>query len=217
MDKEKIILVGDAGQASVIADIIEDEGRYEIIGVTSITRAAGDTFRGYPVLGDDSVLPEYQAKGYNKLALGVGGYRSNAVRRKIYERLCAQGFEMVSAIHPTVFISKTAKIGAGLIAYPGGIVLTDAVIGENVIMALSATVGHGTVVGSHALISAGVNVGADVTFGEETLAGIGAKIVSGVKVGARALIAAGSVVTREVAEDTFVTGIPAKVKEPKNA
>lgn len=210
--KEKVVIVGDGGQASVLIDIIEDEGRYQIIGLTSKTQSEGRSVKGYPILGDDSILPGLWEQGIRKVALGIGGYRSNMLRKKIFTELKEKGFEIINAIHPTCFISKYATLGEGVVMYPHATVLTDAHIGNNVIMALCSTVGHGTVIEDHVLLSANVNIGADVRVGTCTLVGIGAKVVSGVNIGKEVLIAAGSIVTSEIQDNKTVYGIPAKEK-----
>ena len=88
-------------------------------------------------------------------------------------------------------------------------------------------------IGSHSNIQDGavlhgdpdqpVVIGADVTVGHRAvihgatledgcLIGIGAIVLNGVRVGAGALVAAGSVVTRDVPDNTMVMGIPAQPK-----
>ena len=53
--------------------------------------------------------------------------------------------------------------------------------------------------------------GAPITIGDDVWVGGGALILAGVNVGSRTVIGAGSVVTRDVPEDVFVAGNPARV------
>lgn len=53
--------------------------------------------------------------------------------------------------------------------------------------------------------------------GAGTFIGANATVLSGVTVGDRALVAAGSVVTRDVDSDTMVAGVPAKLKKKIHA
>ncbi|WP_407169408.1 acyltransferase [Bradyrhizobium sp. ORS 111] len=50
-----------------------------------------------------------------------------------------------------------------------------------------------------------------VTIGDDAWIGAGAFLMRGVRIGARAIVAAGSVVTADVAEDTVVAGNPARL------
>ena len=55
-----------------------------------------------------------------------------------------------------------------------------------------------------------VHVGRSVAIEDEVWIGARATILPGVKIGRRAIVAAGSVVTKEVAQNTLVAGVPAK-------
>ena len=57
----------------------------------------------------------------------------------------------------------------------------------------------------------------DIIIGNDVWIGYGAQIMSGVTVGDGAVIAAGSIVTKDVLPYTVVGGVPAKkIKERKN-
>ena len=52
---------------------------------------------------------------------------------------------------------------------------------------------------------------APVTIGDDVWIAAGAVICSGVKIGNRTVIGAGSVVTRDIPDDVFACGVPARV------
>lgn len=211
-DKEKIIVIGSGGQAEVVIDILQEMNKYEILGLTTNEKTPYDNILGVPVLGDDSVLDSYFNNGVKKLAMAVGGFRNNTLRKKLFLHFKSKGFSFVNAIHPFTSISRTVSLGEGVIAYQGVVINTKAVIGDNCILALNSSVGHSTTIESHSLISAGANVGADAVVGSESLIAIGAKIVSGAKVGKNVLVAAGAVVVNDIPDNVSVFGIPAKVR-----
>lgn len=122
-------------------------------------------------------------------------------------------------------IREKCKIGAGCI------------IGRHVSLLYSVTVGAGskimtnshitgnTKIGRNVIISVGVNTANDNNFGEQgynknliggpTIAdhakiGVGATILPNIKIGENAMVAAGSVVTKDVKKNSLVMGIPAK-------
>jgi maltose O-acetyltransferase len=53
--------------------------------------------------------------------------------------------------------------------------------------------------------------GQPIEIGEDVWVGGGAIILPGVRIGSRAVIGAGSVVTRDVPDDTFAAGNPCRV------
>lgn len=212
MKKEKIILIGTGGHAGVVLDILNEIDQYEIIGVTTKGLNKGDYFKDILVLGDDSVLAEFKKKGIDKVALGIGGFKDNYLRKSIFLYLKELGFEVISVVHPKSIISRTVEIGEGACIFPGVIINSNVRIGNNVIIATGSSIDHETIIEDHVLISAGVTIGACSLIKQEALIALGAKIVSGISIGAETLIAAGAVVVQDIANNEKVYGIPAKKK-----
>lgn len=205
---KKIIIVGDGGHAKVVIDIIQEMNCYEIIGVTSNNKI--NQFCGYPVLGNDNILSDYLKNGVNNIALGIGGFKDNIQRTKLYNKFTGLGFNIINAIHPKTSVSKSVSIGNGVVVFPGVALNTEVKIGNNVIIATGSTIDHETEIGSNTLVSAGVTIGANVIIGEGTLCALGSKIVSGITIGKNCLIAAGAVVVNDIDDNSVVCGIPAK-------
>ncbi len=210
MYREKIILLGSGGHAGIVLDILNETGLYDIIGLTTKSLKKGDFFKGIPILGDDSILNEYQKKGINKIAIGVGGFTNNYLRKNIFLGLKKLGFTVVSTIHPRSIISKTAEIGEGVCVFPGAIINCGVKIGNNVIIATGSSIDHGTIIHDHVLISAGVTIGAYSEIKESALIALGAKVISDIIIGEEALVAAGAVVVKNIERNKKVFGIPAK-------
>lgn len=208
--KEKIVVIGNGGHAKVVIDILREMGRYEIIGVTTDKKCSDDVFCNYPVLGDDDILCDLIRNGVKNAAIGIGGFKDNTLRKKIYEETKTKGFKVISAIHPSAVISRSALLGEGDVIFPGVVINTDVHIGNNVVIATGSTIDHETVIKDNVLISAGVNVGAYATIEEGALLALGSKVVSGVRVGGNSLVAAGAVVINDVDQDSKVFGIPAR-------
>ncbi|HSV88017.1 MAG TPA: NeuD/PglB/VioB family sugar acetyltransferase [Bacteroidales bacterium] len=208
--KQDIILVGSGGHAKVVVDIMDEMGSFNIVGITSKELNPGSVFQGYPVLGNDSVLSEYQRRGIKYVAMGIGGYRDNSQRKNVFEFIKALGLSFINIIHPSAIVSKTVKLGEGVVIFPGAVLNTDVFVGNNTIIATGSTIDHETEIGNHVLVSAGVTVGAYSKIEDNVLIALGAKIISGVYIKANALVAAGAVVVKDVEKSERVFGIPAK-------
>ena len=132
-------------------------------------------------------------------------------------------------VHSEAWVSETAvligdvQLGAGASLWPMAVARGDVcpiVIGEG------SNIQDGAVL--HGDPDQPVIIGADVTVGHRAvihgatledgcLIGIGAIVLNGVRVGAGSLVAAGSVVTRDVPPASLVMGAPAVVKRPLDA
>lgn len=122
-------------------------------------------------------------------------------------------------------VRERAQVGAGTVIGRGSSVDFDARVGERVLIQTSVYVTAGTVVEDDVFLGPGVTTTNDHTMGRhargQRLAapvlrracrvGGGAVLVPGVEVGEEAYVAAGAVVTRDVAPRAVVMGVPARV------
>lgn len=215
MTKERIILLGSGGHAMVVLDILEEMRKFDIIGVVTKNTLDNKTFMNYKILGNDDILSELYQQGIKKIAIGIGGFKNNSLRKNIFIKIKKIGFHAVTVIHPKAIISKTVKIGEGSVIFPGVIINSFAKIGDNVIIATGSTVDHNTIIGNHVLVSAGVTVGANNIINEGALLALGSKVISSVTIGSDVLIGAGAVVVKDCLAPGIYLGIPAKVIKMK--
>lgn len=213
--KIPVILVGSGGHAKVVIDILHSLKDYMIIGITSNSLRKGDTFAGYKVLGEDSVIADYDPQN-NLIAMGLGGYRNNILRERVFSYIKTLGFTFVNAIHPKAILSETIILGEAVVIFPGVIINTEVRIGSNTIIATGSTIDHETVIGNNVLVSAGVTIGANVNIQDNSLIALGAKVISGIDIGKNAVVAAGAVVINDVFDNETVYGLPATLKKRKN-
>ena len=210
--KKKIIIIGSGCHAKSVIDILHDMKNIVIVGITSSSLPVGSFFSGYKVLGNDSILSEYAKKKGYYAAMGIGGYKDNDLRKKVYEDSVKAGIPFINVIHPSACISKTAKLGSAITIFRGVIINTEVIIGDNSIVATASSIDHETEIGNHVLVSAGVTIGGYTKIGNESLLALGSKVISGVKIGNKVLVAAGAVVVNDIADHKKVFGVPAKSK-----
>lgn len=203
----KVIIYGAGGHAKVIADIFRLKG-IEVMGFIDDNPANHDKqVAGIPVLGSESYLDTAQQLGIRNIIVGIG---NNKVRCEIANRLKNRGFTLVNAIHPKTVISKSVKMGTGIVIVGGAIINAEAVIGDNVIINSSATIDHECIIFDGAQVSPGVNIAGNTTIGERSYVGIGSSIIEGISVGSDTIIGAGAVVTRDIPSNCTAVGVPAK-------
>ena len=210
MEKKDIIILGRGGHAKVIIDMIEEENLYNIVGITDIDPEDDKEFFGYPILGNDDVLPAYFNRGVKNIAVGIGGFKDNILRKKLFMMAKDIGFNVPPIIHSSAIVSRRSKIGEGTIVKRGVIIDTDVSIGVNNILELGAIVGHESRIGDHVLLSANVMISAYNVIGNEAFFAVASTIVSGAKVCEGALIGAGAVVVNDIKEKGLYLGVPAK-------
>ena len=133
------------------------------------------------------------------------------VKRKIIKNIQNPALAFPVLIHPNVCMGReSVQIGDGSIICAGNILTVDINIGKHVILNLSCTVGHDTIIGDYSSFMPTVNISGEVTMGECVYGGTGAKIINLVEIGEETIIGAGAVVAKSLPAKCTAVGIPAK-------
>lgn len=122
-------------------------------------------------------------------------------------------------IEPGAVIRDLVEIGDNCVIMMGAVLNIGAVIGKKTMIDMNVVVGGRAVVGDNCHIGAGTVLAgvieppsADpVVIEDDVLLGANVVVLEGVRVGKGAVVAAGSVVVKDVEPYTVVAGVPAKV------
>ena len=132
--------------------------------------------------------------------------------------------ELNARIEPGAILREQVEIGDNAVVMMGAIVNIGAVIGEGTMIDMGAVLGGRAIVGKNCHIGAGAVLAGvvepasavPVVIEDEVLIGANAVVIEGCRVGKGAVVAAGAVVVRDVAPNTVVAGVPAKVLKDKD-
>lgn len=209
-NRESIFVFGASGHGKVVIDIIERQDEYKIAClVDDNSRLKGCEFFGYTVVGGkDELLEVRKSHGSLKGIVAIG---NNAARRNVAEWLVAKGFSFITAIHPTVALSRGVSVGKGTVVMAGAVLNADASVGDFVIVNTGATVDHDCVIGSGVHLAPGVALCGSVRVGEGTFVGAGTTVIPNITIGRNVLVGAGATVVRDVPDGVLVMGTPARV------
>jgi len=206
----QVVILGAGGHGQVVANVLlamQAAGSpITPIGYVDDDAGAQGSLRlGLPVLGRRADLPHIDHDG---VIVGVG---DNALRRVLFDELCAAGETLITAVHPTAVISGGALLSKGTVVCALAVVGTDVRVGANVVVNALALLGHHTVVADHAHIGPGAHLGGEIAVGEGVLVGLGANVMSRRHLGAWCRVGAGALVDKEVAPRATVVGVPARL------
>ena len=126
----RIVIVGSSGHASVVIDVIEKTNRFTILGLIDSFVPPGMTACGYPILGDERILPSLIAdERVSGCFIAVG---DNWKRFVLYKRIVSLAPEIIfiSAIHPSAQIARNVRIGRGTVLMAGTVVNSNTTIGD---------------------------------------------------------------------------------------
>lgn len=206
-----IVLFGASDQCRHTLDIIEQEGRYRVVGIFDTVKPPGTRVDGYPVLGYLEKLPEamrdLQVQG-GLIAIG-----DNFIRRKVAREIEAAvpDFPFVSTIHPSAIIGKQVQIGAGCTIMEGVVINNTSILGKHCNLWTRSSLDHDSTMEDFASFSPGVVTGGRAFIGECSVMGIGSTLLHYRSVGRHCVIGGGSLVNRDIPDYSLAWGVPAKV------
>ena len=208
---KNIVLFGAGNQAHYTIDIIEKEKNYNIVGIIDSIHEIGTLRFGYQILGrvEDliSIKNEYDIFG------GIISIGDNWSRYSVYLQIVKQlpEFKFVNAIHPSVIIGNTTKLGFGIVAMAGCIFNPAATIGNFTFFATGAQVEHDNTIHEFSSISAGSITGGHVTLGKFSAITLGVTVLDRIEIGENTVIGAGSLVIKSLPDNVLAYGNPAKI------
>jgi len=207
-----LVILGTGVHAAEMAEIVERVNRSKKTWAFRGFLAPDRTERrkelnGYPVLGSYEDLPKIRAvrKAFfvpantwhvNKLPLAPGRY--------------------ATLVDPTVFVSKSARLGSGCVFYPGCFIGLNAQVGNFVFALAGSIINHDDVIGERVILTSGVVIAGMVTVGEGSYLGQGCVIRQKLRVGARSLIGMGAVVVKDVPPQSVMAGNPARLLKKRS-
>ncbi|MEA4986836.1 MAG: 2,3,4,5-tetrahydropyridine-2,6-dicarboxylate N-acetyltransferase [Anaerovorax sp.] len=127
-------------------------------------------------------------------------------------------------IEPGAIIREQVKIGNHAIIMMGAIINIGSEIGEGTMVDMGSIIGGRVIVGKHCHIGAGAVLAgvieppstSPVIIEDDVLIGANAVVIEGVRVGKGAIVAAGSVVIKDVPPNMVVAGVPARIVKEKD-
>ncbi|MCU8082691.1 NeuD/PglB/VioB family sugar acetyltransferase [Shewanella sp. SM23] len=187
----KLVLIGGGGHCRACIDVIEQEGKYSIIGILDSSKNKGAKILGYEVIGDDSDIPHFVTENCDFL-ITVGQITSAEVRVHLYNLIKNYNGHLATVISPRAYIAKSATVGAGTIIMHDALINSNAKIGENCIVNTKALVEHDCLIESHCHISTSAALNGDCKVGEKTFFGSNAVSPQGALINPKSFIKAGS-------------------------
>ncbi len=185
--KEKIVLIGGGGHCHSVIDVIEQEDKYEIIGIVDTKENIGKKVLDYEVIACDDDLETIFQTCKNAL-ITVGQIETNKIRVKIYNNLKQIGFNLPTIISPLAYVSKHSFIDEGTIIMHQALVNTNVKIGKNCIINTKALIEHDALIEDNCHISTASIINGGVVVKENTFFGSNAMARESIEIGSHVTI-----------------------------
>ena len=204
-----LVLYGTGGHAKSVINTLVDMPEWTLAGLISGQASECPVpVLGFPVLGDDRVLPGLIAAGLRLMHICI---EDNQQRAAVAQGVRESGFELATIIHPSAMCSPGSVVGRGTLIQAGSLLGAETQAGEGCLLRSFVSIGHGTRMGHFVQFAGGSITGGDCQIGSYTCVGVGATILPRLRVGQHVLIEPNTVVLADVPDFAVVAGNPGRV------
>ena len=202
MLNKPLVMLGAGGHAKVLLSILQQQ-RADVVAVCAPQPPASPLFQQLRYLAHDDDVLQFSPQQI-MLVNAVGALPGQTVRRKLYERFSALGYQFACVIASSAVIADSATLAEGVQVLPGAIINADAQVDANVLINSGAIVEHDCILHAHSIISPGAVLCGGVSLGENCYIGAGATVIQGIQLGNNTLAGAGSTVVRNLLDNQSI-------------
>lgn len=199
------VVFGGSGHARAVIDMAQDSG-LNLIGAVDDKVAPGSAVTGdIVVLGAADLLETLRERGLRKAVVGVGGATSNAIRKQIFDKLTALGFELPSIVSRSAHLGIGSTLGPASYLFPGASVGPEVTIGANCIINQNVVVAHDSRIEDDVHLAPNAVIAGHCTVREGATIGMCSTLIYGATVGRGCLVHNNVPVTSDLADGTILT------------
>ncbi len=197
---KKILLIGGGGFAREVAEIANLNG-FSVCGYIDIK----DCKAPWPYWGNFEVIAK-RRNDFDIVAMGISAVnRVSLMRRmRIIEEIRLLEIPIQTLFSPHAIISAGVEVGEGSVICHSAVLSINCKVGAFSILNIGAILGHDAIIATNVIMSPKSMVAGSSWVSDNCFLGSGVIILENITVGSGVIIGSGSVVHRDIKENSIV-------------
>ncbi len=212
-----MVIIGAKGFAKEVLQVVHQNNELQNLAFYDDVNLdiKENLYNLFPILNSLDKAQHYFETVSNKFTIGIG---NPILRKKLYEKFTEIGGEFTSTISTSLIIGNyNNTIEAGCNIMQNVVITNDVTIKKGTIINQITSIGHDVLIGQFCEICPNVSISGNCIIDDFTFIGTGAIILPGIRIGKNVIIGAGTVVTKDIEDNSVAVGSPAKVIKIKEA
>ncbi len=203
-----LIIVGDSAFAEVAFECFTHDSDYDVVAF-AVEREflRKDDLFGLPVVPFEELAGTYSPSDHSVYVATVYT-QLNRLRTRLAGAAKSAGFSLASYVSSAAFVWRNVTLGEHCFVFEENVVQPFVRIGNNVVLWSGYHIGHHSTIGDNCFISSHVVISGFVEVGESCFLGVNSTIVNNVSIGRDSWIGPAVVVTKDVAEASYLKPAP---------
>ena len=205
-----LLILGAGGHAKVVAETALASGVAS--NLTFLDDRCAAPYQSPPLLGWPVIGPlvlSLQADIVAQFDVAVVAIGQAATRLHWIQQLQRAGYDLPVLMHPTAWVSPSARLGPASVVFAQAAVQAQASIGMGAILNSGCSVDHDAQLSDVVHICPGARLAGEVQVGPRSWIGIGASVIEQVRIGSDVIIGAGAAVVSDIPDGITAVGVPA--------
>lgn len=206
---KKIAIFGASGQAAVVTELVEKLRKYWIVAYVKSTVDKNEEYLGRPIISEKSLKKWVECSKIDCVVIAIGdNYARLVVSKRLSKNIPEISYETI--IDPSAQISDRSTIGNGSVILNNSIIGPMCKIGVHCLINKFSSIDHDSIMEDFSSCAPGVICGGNLKIGKASAVCIGCTISNKVSIGKYSIVGAGSLVLKDLPENTVAYGRPCK-------
>lgn len=206
---KRIAIIGSGHLGQQIAHHIHHDSSDKVVAFFDEFQPVNTMINDIPVIGGNpDVITQYQQNKFDAVLIAIG-YKHMDAKKELFQSLDGK-VPFHTFIHSSCYRDSSASVGQGSVIYPGCVIDQNVTIEDNVLINISCTVAHDSVIGKHSFLSPSVAIAGFVNVKEQCIIGINSTVIDHMTIVAKTQIGGGGVVIKNIDTPGLYVGNPVR-------